>query len=123
VELALEQERAGRSGELWCRPGRARPGSDRDGRAGELALDQERAANAGRTLVCRQLGLHWTSVMRLIKRWVEESAARQFKKPLRVIGVDEVSYGRGKTLPSRAGSRRSTGRVPRATLRTGAPAR
>jgi transposase len=46
--------------------------------------------------VCRQLGLHWTSVMRLIERWVEESAARQFKKPLRVIGVDEVSYGRGK---------------------------
>jgi len=46
--------------------------------------------------VCRQLGLHWTSVMRLIERWVEESAARQFNKPLRVIGVDEVSYGRGK---------------------------
>jgi transposase len=46
--------------------------------------------------VCRQLGLHWTSVMRLIERWVEESAARQFRKPLRVIGVDEVSYGRGK---------------------------
>ena len=47
--------------------------------------------------VCRQLGLHWTSVMGLIERWVEESAARQFRKPLRVIGVDEVSYGRGQT--------------------------
>ena len=46
--------------------------------------------------VCRQLGLHWTSVMRLIERWVEEAAARQFPRPLRVIGVDEVSYGRGK---------------------------
>jgi transposase len=34
--------------------------------------------------------------MRLIERWVQESAARQFRKPLRVIGVDEVSYGRGK---------------------------
>lgn len=45
--------------------------------------------------VCRQLGLHWTSVMRLIERWVEESAARQFRRPLRIIGVDEVSYGRG----------------------------
>lgn len=47
--------------------------------------------------VCRQLGLHWTSVMNLIERWVEESAARQFRKPLRIIGVDEVSYGRGQT--------------------------
>jgi transposase len=46
--------------------------------------------------VCRQLGLHWTSVMRLIERWVHESAARQFRRPLHVIGVDEVSYGRGK---------------------------
>jgi len=46
--------------------------------------------------VCRQLGLHWTSVMRLIERWVEEAAAKQFRKPLRYIGVDEVSYGRGQ---------------------------
>lgn len=46
--------------------------------------------------VCRQLRLHWTSVMRLIERWVEEAAARQFKRPLRYIGVDEVSYGRGQ---------------------------
>ena len=45
--------------------------------------------------VCRQLGLHWTSVMRLIERWVEESAERHFRAPLRHIGVDEVSYGRG----------------------------
>jgi transposase len=54
-----------------------------------------RARDCSISGVCRQLGLHWASVMRLIKRWVEESAARQFKKPLRVIGVDEVSYGRG----------------------------
>lgn len=46
--------------------------------------------------VCRQLGLHWTSVMRLIERWVEEQAERQFRLPLRRIGVDEVSYGRGQ---------------------------
>lgn len=45
--------------------------------------------------VCRQLGVHWTSVMRLIERWVEESAERHFRAPLRHIGVDEVSYGRG----------------------------
>jgi transposase len=55
-----------------------------------------RARDCSISGVCRQLGLHWTSVMRLIERWVEESAARQFKKLLRVIGVDEVSYGRGK---------------------------
>lgn len=47
--------------------------------------------------VCRQLGLHWTSVMRLIEHWVEESAARHFRAPLRRIGVDEVSYGRGQS--------------------------
>ncbi len=46
--------------------------------------------------VGRQLGLHWTSVMRLIERWVEESAERQFRQPLRRIGVDELSYGRGQ---------------------------
>ena len=34
--------------------------------------------------------------MRLIERWVEEAAAKQFRKPLRYIGVDEVSYGRGQ---------------------------
>lgn len=47
--------------------------------------------------VCRQLGLHWTSVMRLIERWVDEAAARHFRAPLRHIGVDEVSYGRGQS--------------------------
>lgn len=46
--------------------------------------------------VCRQLGLHWTSVMRLIERWVEECADHHFRRPLRRIGVDEVSYGRGQ---------------------------
>ena len=55
-----------------------------------------RARDSSISGVCRQLRLHWTSVMRLIERWVEESAARQFKKPLRVIGVDEVSSGRSK---------------------------
>jgi transposase len=45
--------------------------------------------------VCRQLGLHWKSVMRLIERWVEEAAERRFRAPLRHIGVDEISYGRG----------------------------
>jgi transposase len=34
--------------------------------------------------------------MRLIERWVEESAERHFRAPLRHIGVDEVSYGRGQ---------------------------
>lgn len=54
-----------------------------------------RARDCSISGVCRQLGLHWTSVMRLIERWVKESATRQFRKPLSVIGVDEVSYGRG----------------------------
>lgn len=46
--------------------------------------------------ICRQLGVHWTTVMRLLERWVEESAAKQFRKRLHRIGVDEVSYGRGQ---------------------------
>lgn len=54
-----------------------------------------RARDCSISGVCRQLDLHWTSVMRLIERWVKESAARQFRRPLRIIGVDEVSYGRG----------------------------
>ena len=55
-----------------------------------------RARKASVLAVCNQLGLHWTSVMRLIKRWVEEQAAKSFRLPLRRIGVDEVSYGRGQ---------------------------
>lgn len=55
-----------------------------------------RARDTSISGVCRQLGLHWTSVMRLIERWVAEAAERQFRKPLRYIGVDEVSYGRGQ---------------------------
>ena len=47
--------------------------------------------------VCRQLHLHWTTVMRLITHWVEESAERRFRRKLRTIGVDEVSYGRGQS--------------------------
>jgi transposase len=54
-----------------------------------------RARDCSISGVCRQLGLHWTSVMRLIERWAEEAAARQFRRPLRVLGVDEVSCGRG----------------------------
>jgi len=46
--------------------------------------------------VCRQLGLHWTTVMRLITHWVQESIDRRFRRKLRLIGVDEVSYGRGQ---------------------------
>jgi transposase len=55
-----------------------------------------RARDTSISGVCRQLGLHWSSVMRLIERWVEEAAERQFQRPLRYIGVDEVSYGRGQ---------------------------
>jgi transposase len=54
-----------------------------------------RARDCSISGVCRQLGLHWTSIMRLIERWVEESAEKQFRRPLRILGVDEVSYGRG----------------------------
>ena len=46
--------------------------------------------------VCRQLRLHWTSVMRLIEQWVSECAYQHFRRPLRVLGIDEVSYGRGQ---------------------------
>ena len=55
-----------------------------------------RARDSSISGVCRQLRVHWTSVMRLIERWVQDSAERQFAKPLRYIGVDEVSYGRGQ---------------------------
>jgi transposase len=55
-----------------------------------------RARDTSISGVCRQLGLHWTSVMRLIERWVDESAARHFRRPLKHIGVDEISYGRGQ---------------------------
>ncbi len=46
--------------------------------------------------VCRQLRVHWTTVMRLIERWVQDSAEKHFRRSLRRIGVDEVSYGRGQ---------------------------
>jgi transposase len=45
--------------------------------------------------VCRQLALHWTTVMRLISLWVKESAQKRLRRKLRYIGVDEISYGRG----------------------------
>jgi transposase len=46
--------------------------------------------------VCRQMELHWTTVMRLILRRVEESAAKRFRQRMLRIGVDEISYGRGQ---------------------------
>jgi len=55
----------------------------------------DRARESSIQGVCRQLGVHWTSVMRLLERWVQESAEKQFRRKLRRIGVDEVSYGRG----------------------------
>ncbi|MGH6692789.1 MAG: ISL3 family transposase [Gammaproteobacteria bacterium] len=55
-----------------------------------------RARDSSIAGVCRQLGVHWTTVMRLIRQWVEESAAKHFRRSLRRIGVDEVSYGRGQ---------------------------
>jgi len=57
----------------------------------------KRARDAPIQGVCRQLGLQWKTVMRLITRHVEESAARRFGRRLRRIGVDEVSYGRGQS--------------------------
>jgi len=56
----------------------------------------DRARESSIQGVCRQLGVHWTSVMRLLERWVHESAEKQFRRKLRRIGVDEVSYGRGQ---------------------------
>jgi transposase len=55
-----------------------------------------RAREASILGVCRQLRVHWTTVMRLLERWVEESAENHFRARLRRIGVDEVSYGRGQ---------------------------
>jgi transposase len=46
--------------------------------------------------VCRQLGIHWTTAMRLIRQHVEEQADKRFRRRLRRVGVDEVSYGRGQ---------------------------
>ena len=46
--------------------------------------------------VCRQLELHWTTVMRLITHWVEQATERRFRRKIRIIGVDEINYGRGK---------------------------
>ena len=47
--------------------------------------------------VCRQLAVHWTTVMRLIEHWVLEATERRLRRKLRFIGVDEVNYGRGQT--------------------------
>jgi len=56
----------------------------------------DRVRDAPIQAVCRQLRVHWTSVMRLVERWVTAAAARRFRRKLRRIGVDEVSYGRGQ---------------------------
>lgn len=56
----------------------------------------KRARDTSIAGVCRQLGLHWTTVMRLITHWVQEATDRRFRRKLRFIGVDEVSYGRGQ---------------------------
>jgi transposase len=45
--------------------------------------------------VSRQLDVHWTTVMRLMEKRVMEVADKRFRRPLRRIGVDEVSYGKG----------------------------
>lgn len=56
----------------------------------------DRVRDAPIQAVCRQLRVHWTSVMRLVKRWVENAAHKRFRRKLRRIGVDEVSFGRGQ---------------------------
>ncbi len=52
-----------------------------------------RARDCSISGVCRQLGLQRDAAHRALGRRVRRSSVR---KPLRVIGVDEVSYGRGK---------------------------
>ncbi len=56
----------------------------------------DRVRDAPIQAVCRQLRVHWTSVMRLVERWVAAAATKRFRRRLRRIGVDEVSYGRGQ---------------------------
>jgi transposase len=73
----------------------ARPGS-RFTHAFELEM-LRRARDTSIAGVCRQLGVHWTTVQRLIKRWVKEAAEKRFRRRLRKIGVDEISYGRGQS--------------------------
>jgi transposase len=84
----------------WCgvrieRAPWARPGS-RFTHAFELEM-LKRARDTSIAGVCRQLGVHWTTVNRLITRWVKEAADRRFRRRLRMIGVDEISYGRGQS--------------------------
>jgi len=57
----------------------------------------KRARDTSIAGVCRQLRVHWTTVQRLITRWVKESADKHFRRRLRKIGVDEISYGRGQS--------------------------
>jgi transposase len=46
--------------------------------------------------VCRQLRVHWETVMTLVGRWVKRAAKQRFRRSLRRIGVDEFSYGSGQ---------------------------
>lgn len=57
----------------------------------------KRARDTSIAGVCRQLGVHWSTVNRLITRWVKEAADKRFRRRLRKIGVDEISYGRGQS--------------------------
>ena len=84
----------------WCgvrteRVPWARPGS-RFTQSFELEMLQ-RARDTSIAGVCRQLGVHWTTVQRLIARWVKDSADKRFRRRLRKIGVDEINYGRGSS--------------------------
>src|SRR6266700_3032161 len=51
----------------------------------------KRARDTSIAGVCRQLGVHWTTVQRLITRWVKEAAEKRFRRRLCKIGVDELS--------------------------------
>lgn len=56
-----------------------------------------RARDASIQGVCRQLGVHWTTVMRLVEKRVLAAAEKRFRRKLLRIGVDEVSYGKGQS--------------------------
>jgi transposase len=56
-----------------------------------------RARDSSIAGVSRQMKVHWTTVMRLIEQAVMEGADKKFRRSLRRIGVDEVSYGKGQS--------------------------
>src|SRR5436305_6310040 len=55
-----------------------------------------RARDSSLAGVCRQMRVHWATAMRLIERAVNEKADKMFRRRLRRIGVDEISYGEGQ---------------------------